>query len=54
MMIHFVRKRCISVSTTSAIRTWDRGAEKFRSLKDFEVRSIQEKEPETNGRELLS
>jgi hypothetical protein len=44
MMIHFLRKRCISASTTRAIQTWDRGAEKFESLKDFEVCDIHKKE----------
>jgi hypothetical protein len=43
MMIHFPRKRCISISTTRAIRTWYQGAKKFESLKDFEVCNIQEK-----------
>jgi hypothetical protein len=37
VMIHFPRKRYLSISTTCAIRTWDRGAKKFGSLKDFEV-----------------
>jgi hypothetical protein len=45
VMIHFLRKRCLSVLTTHAIRTWDRGAKKFGSLKDFEVRGIHKKEP---------
>jgi hypothetical protein len=39
------KKRCLSVSTTRAIQTWDRGAKKFGSLKDFEVHSIHKKEP---------
>jgi hypothetical protein len=43
-MIHFPRKRCISVSTTRAIRTRDRGVEKFGSLKDFEVHGVYKKE----------
>jgi hypothetical protein len=38
VMIHFPRKRCISVSPTRAIRMRDCGAEKWESLKDFEVR----------------
>jgi hypothetical protein len=38
-------KRCISVSTTRAIRTRDREAKKFESLKDFEVRDIHKKKP---------
>jgi hypothetical protein len=54
MMIQFSGKRCLSVSTTRAIRTPDRGAKKFGSLKDFEVRNIQEKKLEINGWELLS
>jgi hypothetical protein len=50
MTIHFLRKkRCLFVSTTRAIRTWDQGAEKFESLKDFEVRGVLEKEPRVNG-----
>jgi hypothetical protein len=49
MTIHFPRKRSISVSPTHAIRTWDRGAKKFGSLKDFEVHSILKKEPLSNG-----
>jgi hypothetical protein len=40
VMIHFPRKRYLFVSTTRAIRTRDRGAEKFGGLKDFEVRGI--------------
>jgi hypothetical protein len=51
VMIHFLRKRCISVSTTRAIRTRDRGAEKFGSLKHFEVHDILEKEPRVNGQD---
>jgi hypothetical protein len=31
------------------IRTWDRGAKKFESLKDFEVRDILKKELGSNG-----
>jgi hypothetical protein len=46
--ICFLRKRCISVSTTRTIRTRDREAEKFESLKYFKVHSIQEKEPGIN------
>jgi hypothetical protein len=45
VMIHFLRKRCIFVSITHAIRTRDQCAKKFRSLKDFEVRDIHKKEP---------
>jgi hypothetical protein len=45
MMIHFSRKRCLSVSTTRAIQTRDQGDKKFRSLKDFEVRDVHKKEP---------
>jgi hypothetical protein len=43
--IHFLRKRCLSVSTAHAIRTQDRGTKKFGSLKDFEVHDINKKEP---------
>jgi hypothetical protein len=43
VMIHFPRKRYLSVSTTRAIWTWDRGAKRFGSLKDFEVHNILEK-----------
>jgi hypothetical protein len=46
--INFSRKRYLSVSTTSAIRTQDREAKKFRSLKDFEVRDVLEKELRVN------
>jgi hypothetical protein len=52
--IHFPRKRCLFVSTTRAIQTWNQEAKKFESLKYFEVHSIQEKEPEINGHDLLS
>jgi hypothetical protein len=45
MTIHIPRKRCISVLTIHAIRMRDRGAEKFGSLKDFEVYDIHKKEP---------
>jgi hypothetical protein len=45
MTIHFPRKRCISVSITHTIRTRDRGAKKFGSLKDFEVRGVHKNEP---------
>jgi hypothetical protein len=54
VMIHFPRKRCLFVSTTRAIRTWNQEAKKFKSLNYFDVHSIQEKEPEINGRDLLS
>jgi hypothetical protein len=54
MMIYFSRKRCLSVSTTHIIQMWNREAEKFESLKYFEVHNIQEKEPEINRRDLLS
>jgi hypothetical protein len=43
--IYFLRKRGISVSTTSAIQTRDRGAEKVGSLKDSEVCDVHKKEP---------
>jgi hypothetical protein len=49
VMIHFLRKRCLSVSTTRAIRTRGQETKKFRSLKYFEVRSVPEKEPRING-----
>jgi hypothetical protein len=48
VMIHFLRKRCLSVSTIHTIWTRDRGAKKFGSSKDFEVRSVLE-EPGSNG-----
>jgi hypothetical protein len=41
-------KGCLSVSTTRVIRTRDRGAEKFGSLKDFEACGVLEKEPRFN------
>jgi hypothetical protein len=47
-MIHFPRKICLSISTTHAIWTQDRGAKKFKSLKDFEVHSVLEKEQRPN------
>jgi hypothetical protein len=43
--IHFLRKRCLFVSTTYAIQTWDRGAKKFGTLKYFEVYGVYKKEP---------
>jgi hypothetical protein len=46
--IHFHRKRCLSVSTAHATRSRNREAKKVASLKYFEVRNIQEKEPEIN------
>jgi hypothetical protein len=39
----FPQKRCLSVSTTRAIRTRNQEAEKFGSLKYFEVHIVQEK-----------
>jgi hypothetical protein len=45
VMIHFLRKRCLSISTTHEIWMRDRGAKKFGSLKYFEVRDIHKKEP---------
>jgi hypothetical protein len=39
------KKRYLSVSTARGIRKRDRGAEKFGSLKYFEVRSVRGKEP---------
>jgi hypothetical protein len=54
VMIHFLRKICISVSTTHAIRMWDRGAKKFRSLKDFEVCGIHKKEPWAQRRKYIN
>jgi hypothetical protein len=49
VMIRLPRKRCLSVSTSHAIRTRDRGAKKFGSLKYFEVRGVHEKEPRDDG-----
>jgi hypothetical protein len=49
VMTHFLRKRCISVSTTCVTRSWDWGSEKFRSLKDFEIYGVQEKRLLVNG-----
>jgi hypothetical protein len=43
--VHFLRKRCLSVSTTFVIQTRDQEAKKFESLKDFEVRIVHKKEP---------
>jgi hypothetical protein len=43
MMILFLRKGCISVSTTRAIRMRRRGAKKFGNLNDFKVRDIHKK-----------
>jgi hypothetical protein len=43
--IHFPGKGCISISTTRAIRTRDREAKNFGSLKDFEVCGIHKKKP---------
>jgi hypothetical protein len=40
-----LKKKCLSFSSTRAIRMRDQGAEKFRSLKDFEVCVIHKKEP---------
>jgi hypothetical protein len=48
-MIHFPRKRFLSVSTTHVIRPQDCGAEKAGSLKYFEVCSVQEKELPVSG-----
>jgi hypothetical protein len=45
VMIHFLRKRCLSVSTTRTIWTRDQGAKKFGSLKDFDICGIHRKEP---------
>jgi hypothetical protein len=45
MTNHFPRKRCLFVSTTRAICAQDRGAKKFESLKDFEVRDVHKNEP---------
>jgi hypothetical protein len=47
-MIHFPRKRCLSVSTICTIWMRDRGFEKFGSSKDFDVRDILNKEPGFN------
>jgi hypothetical protein len=54
VMIHFPTKRYLSVSTTCAIQLQDRGAEKFGSLKYFDVYGIHEKEPRINGWDLSS
>jgi hypothetical protein len=53
-MIHFPRKRCLFISTTSAIRTRDQGDEKFGSLKDFEVHDILEKEPRSKWTKYIN
>jgi hypothetical protein len=44
-----MRKRCLSISTTRAIQMWDQGAEKFGSLKDFDVCGVLEKESRVKG-----
>jgi hypothetical protein len=49
VMIHFPRKKYISISTTYAICAWDREAKKFGSLKYFEACGVDEKEPWFNG-----
>jgi hypothetical protein len=43
--IRFPRKKYLSVSTARGIQKQDRGAEKFGSLKYFEVRNVRGKEP---------
>jgi hypothetical protein len=40
MMIHFPRKRCLSISTTRAMQPWNQEAEKTATLKYFEVHGI--------------
>jgi hypothetical protein len=52
MMIHFSRKRCLSVLTTRAIRMWDRGAKKFISLKDFKSVTSRGRNLGLNGEDL--
>jgi hypothetical protein len=54
VMIHFPKKRCLSVSTTRLIQMRDRGSEKFGSLKDFEVCGILEKELLCNGQKAIN
>jgi hypothetical protein len=54
MMIRFPRKRYIFISTTHAIRMWNREAKKFGSLKYFEVCGVPKKEPRISGWYLLS
>jgi hypothetical protein len=49
VMIRFPRKRCLSISTTHAIRPPDREDKKIKNLKYFEVHDFQEKEPWING-----
>jgi hypothetical protein len=49
VMIHFYRKRCLSVLTTRVVWTWDRGTEKIGSLKYFEVCGVLYKEPWIDG-----
>jgi hypothetical protein len=44
VIIFSPRRRCLSISTTHAIWTWDRGARKIIGLKDFEVHGNLEKE----------
>jgi hypothetical protein len=41
-------KRCFSVSTTHVIQTRDREDKRFKSLKDFEVCDVLEKELRVN------
>jgi hypothetical protein len=48
VMIRLSRKRCLSVSTTHAIRMRDQGTKKVGSLKDFEVYDILKKELRSN------
>jgi hypothetical protein len=48
VMIHFPKKRCLSVLTTCTIRMRHRGVKKFGSSKDFDVCGILEKEPGSN------
>jgi hypothetical protein len=45
VMIHFPRKRSLSVSTTCAIWPQNREAKKIGSLKYFEIYGVYEKEP---------
>jgi hypothetical protein len=47
--IHFLEKRCLSISTTRALWTWDRGVKKLGGLKDFHVCDILKKELRFDG-----
>jgi hypothetical protein len=47
--IHFMRKICLSISTTYTIWMWDQEAKKFGHLKDFEICGVHKKEPRVSG-----